>query len=615
MTPSDTNARRERLADEPVWSSARLEAMVAYVGEFLDAQRRNDGEFQDGLAAAADFCIGYPDSFRAEFLGRLGASGPALCQRDSAGLRLSEFNRRLVNREGECIFLLRDAFCLMQNYQSATGKGFGIQINRALLCKTEADYFELVNLVYIALRGAKTYREFEGRYFDAFARILQCRPHVAAIARELSVYVSRRASSHELTFVDTGSQFTFALFCLASLRHFVPGKFKTDVYAYSAYPWLARVFDDRHFAGHSRATQFLEVRGRASCLNALSSRASATLLGFAIGDALGFPVAGVASEDVPELLGSTEIRGFRHSPRHPYFARLCAGQYTSNTILMRLTAEHLARYRGFHRQEFLSTLKTVAISALAAPDDWRWVGPTTLRAFAQLADPGRALSSTLPTRSCAAAYRAVPFGLLYRPMTNALPSEALALVSDGARITHNSDVSAAGAVFVADLVGDLVSGVLPETAVLAAIEALPPSPSVRALVDQLRLAFDLSGSASVDKARAVLGTGSNTDQTLPLAVFCFLEAKTDFERAVLHAANSIRVDNPEARASLAGKSRAVAMVEARGGNTDGIAALTGAFSGAHLGASAIPPELRAVEDADDFMRLGCALALQFSVAS
>jgi ADP-ribosylglycohydrolase len=51
-------------------------------------------------------------------------------------------------------------------------------------------------------------------------------------------------------------------------------------------------------------------------------------------------------------------------------------------------------------------------------------------------------------------------------------------------------------------------------------------------------------------------------------------------------------------------SAAQAMIAATGGNTDGIAALTGAFLGAHLGERAIPSEYRTVEGRSDLERLG-----------
>jgi len=89
-----------------------------------------------------------------------------------------------------------------------------------------------------------------------------------------------------------------------------------------------------------------------------------------------------------------------------------------------------------------------------------------------------------------------------------------------------------------------------------------------------------------------------------LAIFIFLQYPEDFEKAVLEAANSYRDDTPEEQARMEKLTWEQQLLEAKGGNTDGIAGLVGAFVGAHIGIGSIPQELREVENADEIIKLG-----------
>ena len=92
------------------------------------------------------------------------------------------------------------------------------------------------------------------------------------------------------------------------------------------------------------------------------------------------------------------------------------------------------------------------------------------------------------------------------------------------------------------------------------------------------------------------GTGSLIYQTLPLAIYFFLKYPSNFEKAVLGAVNSYRSDTYKEKKKLAGLSWNKQLQEAKGGNTDGIAGLTGAFAGAYLGINKIPRKFLTVED-------------------
>jgi ADP-ribosylglycohydrolase len=96
---------------------------------------------------------------------------------------------------------------------------------------------------------------------------------------------------------------------------------------------------------------------------------------------------------------------------------------------------------------------------------------------------------------------------------------------------------------------------------------------------------------TVTAARKAFGTSSDTAESLPLSLVLFLQFTHDFRAGVLAAANSVRTESPRQRRALAAFPFAEQLVEAKGGNTDGIAALTGALLGASGGVEAIPRQL------------------------
>jgi ADP-ribosylglycohydrolase len=199
-------------------------------------------------------------------------------------------------------------------------------------------------------------------------------------------------------------------------------------------------------------------------------------------------------------------------------------------------------------------------------------------------------------------------GIAYRPFSPVDPPDIVTQLSDSARLTHNHPLSVAGAVFVGLLVGDLLLGVDPIAAVDGATAEIDRHPGAAPLVNLLEKARSLAHTAPVEMARRVLGTSAAIEETLPLAVYCFLRNVDSFRDTVLCAANSFRSSTDQERLALDALSPAQALIEAKGGNTDGIAALAGAFSGAHLGRRAIPEEYHGVEEHDHLVGLGRMLA-------
>lgn len=576
--------------------SPKLDGMTAYIRAFLSKNLSGEA-ISRTHKGIADFCYKNSSTFKKEFLDRAGLqklkkfSGHSLAQNQS-----TNFVSKLSQMDAECVFLLKDTYNILNSYQEKTGKGFGLLVNRNFLCRTEEDYFILVNIIYKTLAESENVTDFSEKYFVEFQKLIENDEHFYDRAKKLFEYVIASTNSQKVIFVDLGFQFTFSLFCSASVRHFGSGKIETNFYSFSTYPWLQDFFKNKYFSENSEAVLDLELQAINDFESSLQDKAKGAFVGFAIGDALGFPIAGIDKIDVPKFI-SQEITEFTNNPKHPFFSHLKSGQYTENTNLLIISAQHLIKNKGFVVEKYQDELAKWGKKILKNPDAERWAGPTAINAVKNLIEGKSYLvSGSTTTESCSATYRVVPIGIFYHPFSkngiDALKSNA----EISAMITHNSEISKTGAVITALIIGNLIHNLLPEKAVLGASVLLQETDKNKLLIEKIKQAVDFSKTKDVDFARKTFGTGSPIYQTLPLAIFCFLKFQNDFEKAVIAGANSYRDDTQEEKVRLAKFSWEEQLQYAKGGNTDGIAGLTGAFVGAHLGVEKIPRKFLSIEN-------------------
>ena len=581
--------------------SSKLDGMAAYIRTFL-SRELNPEEILKVHKGIADFCYKNSPSFKREFLYHIGLQKLKNFRRHAVPENHSaDFALRLLEMEGECVFLLKDTHDVLEIYQQKTGNGFGLLINRKFLCRTEEDYFTLVKLIYDTLTNSRNVAEFSEKYFVSFGQLIKNDSHFLDRAKKLSEYVASHSTSHKIIFVDLGFQFTFSLFCSAAMRHF--GNTETDFYSYSIYPWLQTFFKDKYFSEKSEAVLDLELEAIKNFQSSLQNKAAGAFVGFAIGDALGFPIAGIDKSDVLKFINQ-EITGFTDNPKHPFFHHLKSGQYTENTNLLMISAQHLIKNRGFVPQKYQGDLSKWGKKILTNPDAERWAGPTAINAVKNLIG-GKSYfeSGSTKTESCSATYRVVPLGIFYRPFAKDSVDELKNNAEISAMFTHNSEISKIGAAITALIIGNLMHGILPEKSVNGALGIIKETEKTKLLIQKIRQAVDMSKTESIESARKVFGTGSPIYQTLPLVIFCFLKFQTDFEGAVIAAANSYRDDTPEEKDRLKKFSWEEQLQFAKGGNTDGIAGLTGAFAGAYLGFDKIPRKFLSIENRDKLVSL------------
>ena len=273
-----------------------------------------------------------------------------------------------------------------------------------------------------------------------------------------------------------------------------------------------------------------------------------SILGLAIGDALGMPFEGWYPA---QIRASWKDRNFQPAP----YRGLDRGQYTDDTLMA------------------ICHIRSLIDSGRVEPEDiarkfiqWydsgnlRGIGSSTAYALRRQKQ-GYTWDKSGAQGEYAAgnggAMRIAPVGLFYH---NQLPSlkEAVRLAVTP---THNNPEAIAGAAAVAYLVARAVRGDLDlDTALRDTIDFVGDSK----VSDNLLKAEEmLKGGLELGQALAVLGTSGYVVETVASAAYCFLSSPKDFESTVVSAVLG-------------------------GIDADTTAAVAGSISGAYNGVRAIP---------------------------
>lgn len=291
----------------------------------------------------------------------------------------------------------------------------------------------------------------------------------------------------------------------------------------------------------------------------LASRFRGALIGTAVGDALGAPTEGSASVPAAHLRGLDEPQ------------RLTYTDDTAMTIGVARSLVECGHFDGAHMAETLAVIY--------GREPWRGygAGPPLVFARHQLGVPWDQAAAELfdgqGSYGNGAAMRVAPVALF----AYADIDTAAELARQTAIITHTHPEAIDGAIAQAVAI----------TILLAKIGPAEPSRLTIALLDhvgtsvfknKLSYAERHIGDRPIGELADVLGTGVTAHSSVVTALACFLSHPDSFPDAV------------KAAISL-------------GGDTDTIAAMTGALAGVHLGADAIPARWREVEGADELTTL------------
>ncbi|GAA4750106.1 ADP-ribosylglycohydrolase family protein [Amnibacterium soli] len=312
-------------------------------------------------------------------------------------------------------------------------------------------------------------------------------------------------------------------------------------------------------------------------------RALGALTGLAIGDALGMPTQTLPREAV---LASGGVTGFRAAaPDHPLAHGLPAGHVTDDTEQALLLADVLIAGRGRVDPADLAERLERWEDDARARGSLDLLGPSTrsaIRAVREGTPPQLAGANGMTN---GAAMRIAPVGL-------ACPATDLGVLVDAVEeaclVSHATSVAIAGAAAVAAAVSAGVDGLGTATSVALGIAAARAGARrgrwVAGADVAARIAWstELAGRHDVvvatDRVVSLIGTSLATQESVPAA----------FAMLLLHP------DDPWAACCAAASL---------GGDSDTIAAMTGAMAGAIHGVGAFPAEAVATVQRVNDLRL------------
>jgi ADP-ribosylglycohydrolase len=315
------------------------------------------------------------------------------------------------------------------------------------------------------------------------------------------------------------------------------------------------------------------------------SRARGALYGLAVGDALGMPTQMLSRAEIRDRWGPL-LPGFEPAPPgHPIAAGMPAGAITDDTEQAVLLARLLVKGHGTVDPHELATALVNWERDMAERGSLDLLGPSTKRAVAAVLAgvPPDEAGATGATNG--AAMRIAPVGI-----AAALPdppglADLTALVDRvvaASFVTHNTGLALAGAAAVAAAVSAGISGASTTeartTAIMAARLATDrghwvAGADVAARIEwAVGLVADRNQVEAAELIYTLVGTSLATQESVP-AAFAVLAAVPD---------------NPW---------QACLLAASLGGDTDTIAAMTGAVAGACAGVTAFPAEAIAVIDA------------------
>lgn len=291
------------------------------------------------------------------------------------------------------------------------------------------------------------------------------------------------------------------------------------------------------------------------------------LLGVAVGDALGAPFEGRPSASLIEL------QALRRTPHEL--------RYTDDTHMTIGLAQSLVQRGGFDGPHMAQRF---AENYLKEP--WRGYGAGPPQVFEQILDgatwdgPAQELFGGSGSFGNGAAMRVAPVALHACGDMRQIAE----IARQTARITHAHELGVEGAVMQACAVALLLDSdpgqPFSRTAFLTSLREHVRSAPYEAALDWLERLFPDPDPQTVARE---IGNDITALAAVPAAICCFLRHPDSFAEAVLFAI-------------------------ALGGDTDTIASMTGALSGAYLGETAIPDTwILGVEGRGELRRLGRAL--------
>ena len=304
---------------------------------------------------------------------------------------------------------------------------------------------------------------------------------------------------------------------------------------------------------------------------ALADKYEGCIVGLAVGDALGFPTEFMDLRAIRARWGKAGITDFEACGPHP------PGRYSDDTQMSLGVARALLRAGDRPLDDLMVEMGAEFVAWAESPDNNRAPGATCvracrlLRAGATWREAGRNES-----KGCGTAMRSAPVGLYCHRNWPRL----IEVASASSLITHGHPCATGGSIATAALVSMALDGMEPKEMVESLCDLVAPISAE--FVSAIRKVPGLLVEEP-DRALRELGHGWVAEEAVADALYCFLRTPDDFAATVLTGANSE-------------------------GDSDSIACVAGAISGAYNGLSAIPPHWgEQVENVAELRAVGALL--------
>lgn len=303
----------------------------------------------------------------------------------------------------------------------------------------------------------------------------------------------------------------------------------------------------------------------------LSDRFEGTIVGLAVGDALGHPTEFLSLAEIRRRYGPDGVTDFEPPPRH------APGTYTDDTQMSIAVAEALIEAGDRALDELMRATARRFVEWADSPDNDRAAGMTCMAGCNNLkrgVDWHKA--GVAESKGCGSAMRAAPIGLYYHHDLKRVVEVACA----SSLPTHRHPTGVAAAAGAAATVALLLTGTAPEALLTALLEHTGHlDADFAAKIAQVGGVLD----REPDDALAILGQAWVGEEAVADALYCFLRSPANYARTVLTGANSQ-------------------------GDSDSIACIAGAMSGAFNGIDAVPERWRqGVENATRLTDLAARL--------
>lgn len=278
-------------------------------------------------------------------------------------------------------------------------------------------------------------------------------------------------------------------------------------------------------------------------------------LGLAIGDALGLPTEFLSLAQIHQAYGPTGVEDLMGCHGFP------PGTFTDDTQMSIALAEALLAADGSDLDTQMQAVARRFVAWAGSPENNRAPGNTCMSACRRLAEGASWRESGVAgSKGCGTAMRTAPIGLLYHRDQTTMLRVAIA----SSQITHGHPCALAGGVATALAVSLALDNTPPLAILETVVEVCQPiSTEFAAHVARVPALLGTSPAA----AMVELGEAWVAEEAIACALYCFLRTPDDYRATVLCGANSE-------------------------GDSDSIACIAGAISGAYNGLDAVPVEWR-----------------------